>query len=164
MLFLHKPKPVTFTLAIDALWEWETDRRHGKEDPWGISLPWRRNLALLSQDRADRSGCSTNPILPFSSMHLHRAGEGSGGESTLGGHCKAMSCLTLLAAESTARKEDAGAACDKAVRRPCRQWSRAARPPSRSWQRWLSPGSAGKEEDGGPQRPGVDCRRATLRP
>ena len=151
---------MAFTPAKDALWEQETDGRQVKGDPWGLSLPWRSNLALPGQYRADWLGCSTNPILPFSSIHLHRAGEG-GGESTLHSHCKAMSCLTLPPAKSTVRQEDAGTACDKAV---CRPWSRAAWPPSRARQRRLSPGSASEEEDGGLRRLGVDRRRAVLRP
>lgn len=90
--------------------------------------------------------------------------EKAGGEYTLGGHHKAMSCLTLPPVKSTGRKEDAGVACDKASWQLCRQWSWAARPPSCAqwWQ--LSLGLDGEEEDGGPRQPGVDRRHAALRP
>ena len=120
---------------------------------------WHRSVRteLNGQDAA------LTPSFLFQAS-ICRGLEKAGGESTLGGHHKATSCLMRPPAKSTRRKKDAGVTCDKTVRQPCQRWSRAARPPSHS-QRWrLSPGSATEDEDGGPRRPGVDRRRAALRP
>lgn len=56
MVFLHKPKPVTFTLATDALWEWKTDRRHGEGDPWDLfsALETQPGIACSGPSRSVR--------------------------------------------------------------------------------------------------------------
>lgn len=58
MLFVHSPKPMTFIVAIDAIWERQTDQRRGKGDCC-LRLPWRRDPA----PRGDRSGCRQIPSL-----------------------------------------------------------------------------------------------------
>lgn len=97
---------MTFTLAVDALWEWETDQRHGKGDS-SLCLPWRSSLP----PRGDRSGCRLTPSL------LSQAPAGSGLEEVGGGD------PTLMAtAGPCPQPEGRGcrALCDRAARWPCR--------------------------------------------
>lgn len=74
VLFAHNPKPMIFTLAIDALWEWET--REGRLLP----LP-----ALEKRPSTPRGSVrmQTDPIPPLPSPHWCGAGGVGWGDLTL---------------------------------------------------------------------------------
>lgn len=116
---------MTFTLAIGALWEWMGAM--GRETLGVSPCPAEATQHRSVRTKQTSRGAWVTPSF-LSQASICTGLEKVGGESTLSSHHKTMSCLTTSPAKSTARKEDAGAAHDKAVQQPCQRCSRAARP------------------------------------